>query len=213
MGICKNPNSVGRLMTDKEWTDYMNKEFIGNNLSREEVCNNLEISLWYFMKRNSELGIKKSKDLSNLVRKRTCKEKYGSENVADVKSIKEKKIKTCQEKYGGNSPMSSKEIQEKIKRTCKEKYSVDYAFQLNQLNNEEHIKSLQEKYGKNITNVFQLEEVKEKIKNTNKKKYGVENPMQNELIKNKSIKNSIKKNLYNVKHSSIEDEIVNYLFI
>ena len=80
--------------------------------------------------------------------KKTCLEKYGSENPMQNKDIREKVKKTCLEKYGSESPMQNKDIREKHKQTCLEKFGTEYP--------------------------GQSEEIKEKKKQTYLKNFGVE---------------------------------------
>lgn len=54
-------------------------------------------------------------------------------------------------------------------------------------------KTLEEKYGKGITNVFQAESIKNKIKFTNIERYGVEHPAQNANIVKKSMNTQFEK--------------------
>ena len=114
----------------------------------------------------------------------TCMEKYGVKNVIQAEEVKEKVKQTNLERYGSESPFGSKEIQDKIKDTNLERYKCEYPLQSEEIRNK-GIQTLKEKYGEDITNVFQVTEVKEKIKQTNFKNWGAENPMQNEDIKNK----------------------------
>ena len=95
--------------------------------------------------------------------------KYGVDNVAKSKEIKEKTIKTNLKKYGTNYGLSNNEVRNKIKNTCLEKYGVE--------------------------NVFQAEEIKEKIKQTNLKNYGYENNLCDPEQRKQAIINS-RKTLY-----------------
>lgn len=65
---------------------------------------------------------------------------------------------------------------------------------------EKQLASLEKKYGKGITNVFQQEDIKEKIKQTNLKKYGVEYIGQSEAMRNKMKQTMLEK--YGVEHNS-----------
>lgn len=60
--------------------------------------------------------------------------------------------------------------------------------------------SITQKYGKDITNVFQRKDVKEKIRQTNLKKYGVEYIGQSDVVKEKMKKTMLEK--YGVEHNS-----------
>lgn len=98
--------------------------------------------------------------------KDNLKNKYGVENVFQLKSVKEKSKETLINNYGVNNPSKAKEIKEKKKKTTLKNYGVE--------------------------NPFQSEKIKNKIKKKLKKRYGVIHPMKNKKIKEKAIKNSIK---------------------
>jgi hypothetical protein len=90
-------------------------------------------------------------------RKMILKEKYGVENVFQLKFVINSADKTRFEKYGNLKYRNN----EKIKQTNLEKYGVE--------------------------NVFQNEDTKNKIKTSNLEKYGVEYPQQNIEILKKSL--------------------------
>lgn len=77
-------------------------------------------------------------------------------------------IKTQTLKEAANNPITK---QKRIETNLKN-YGYKNNFQSKQTQ-----KTIEQKYGKGITNVFQLESVKEKTKQTLIKKYGVENPV------------------------------------
>ena len=126
------------------------------------------------------------------IRKQTCLEKYGVENVFNILPVKEKckyenthnkeihnknRKQTCLEKYGVENVAQSNNIKEKIKQTCLEKYGVENVAQSNNI--KEKIKQIcLEKYGVNYyvqsnkhINKFKQnwKNIKEKIYNTKKK--------------------------------------------
>lgn len=94
-------------------------------------------------------------------RKTVLKEKYGVENVFQLKSVKQQSGKTKNNKYGNK----------------------------NYRNDEQRGKTILEKYG--CINVFQNEEIKEKSRQTNFEKLGVFYPMQNDKVKEKSCQTNI----------------------
>jgi DNA-directed RNA polymerase subunit RPC12/RpoP len=107
----------------------------------------------------NKFSYKKSGNLNlctSCIRKRNLLEKYGVENVSQLKNHKEKMIKTNREKYGVDFYRQTQECQDRIKETNLEKYGVE--------------------------NVSQVKEFQDKIKETNLEKYGVENPMQNKDV-------------------------------
>ena len=88
------------------------------------------------------------------IRKQTCLERYGVENVAQLNKVKEKIKQTCLEKYGVENAAQSNKVKEKIKQTCLEKYGVNYYVQ-----SDKHINLFKQNWNK----------IKEKIYNTKKK--------------------------------------------
>lgn len=50
----------GKDMNNQEWIDYMNEHYIKNNERRDDILKDLNITEYYFYKRNRELGIKRN---------------------------------------------------------------------------------------------------------------------------------------------------------
>ena len=73
----------------------------------------------------------------------------------------------------------------KYEDTCMKKYGVKYSLQSEEVRNK-GIQTLREKYGEDITNVFQATEVKNKIKDTNLERYGCTCVLQSEEVKKKT---------------------------
>ena len=90
--------------------------------------------------------------------------------IQDFKRIK------CIEKYGVDNPAKVKEIRDKAKQTMVEKYGVPYAMQSDELKNK-HADNLEEKYG--YRHNFKIPSVQEKRKSTMVERYGVEYSYQN----------------------------------
>lgn len=107
-----------------------------------------------------------SKECSVKAHKDTMIQKYGTSNLHEVPSIKEKINKTFQEKYGGNSPYCSQEVKDKVKKTNLERYNSETPFG----NKEIHDKAMKTRDGKKAY---------EKVKETMKERYGVEYALQN----------------------------------
>lgn len=120
-------------------------------------------------------GKKECKD-SHMVSKikSTYAKNYGTENIAGLDSIKEKRKKTNLERYGCENPMQSDEV---LKHFIGSKNSEE-----TKNKRKETIRKTYEERG---------EEIKESRKNTNLEKYGVITPSKNESVKNK-IKNTHK---------------------
>lgn len=133
-----------------------------------------------------------------LKKRKTCKQKYGSEIFYKSKRFKEKyeitslknwgvtnpmrsniikqRVKdTCVKIYGSENIFAVKEIQDKIQETLIKKYGVKNAWVLGN-------KAFQLKYG--VANPTQLEWVRQKIVSTNLAKFGVDNVFKSQLIKN-----------------------------
>jgi len=100
-------------------------------------------------------------------RKRTMLEKYGVENISQLKKIKEKRKNTFLEKYGVENASQIEEVKKKKIQTSQLHYDTDYP--------------------------LQNKEIIEKIKKTNIEKYGCECSLQNEKIKKKVIQTNIEK--------------------
>ncbi|MCK9529502.1 MAG: hypothetical protein M0R77_02900 [Gammaproteobacteria bacterium] len=106
--------------------------------------------------------------------KKTCIEKYGVENPAQLEDVKEKMKETCLERYGVEYALSSHGIREKIKQSILEEYGVQHISQAEAIKKRK-IETCLENYG--VSNPSQSEDIKEKKRQTNLKRYNVENPM------------------------------------
>lgn len=115
------------------------------------------------------------------VRKTTCQEKYGVENVAQLDSVQLKIKNTCKEKFGVENAAQSEIIKEKVRNTCTERYGKSSYLETDEC--KEATKNYCNSYG--VDYISQIPEIKEKIKKTCKEKYGVENAAQSEIIKEK----------------------------
>jgi len=120
---------------------------------------------------------KHQEDIHNKV-----KEKYGVDNVAQVKEINEKRKNTLVERYGVDCVWKSKEINDKKKQTVKERYGVDNVGQLDWVIEKWKNTNL-EKYG--VESYSKTDEFKEKYKNTSLERYGEEYASKNIEIKKK----------------------------
>lgn len=147
-------------------------------------------------------------------------EKYGVENVKQVKQFKDKAMKT----YNSKSDEEKAEIQKRKEKTMMKKYGTTNPSYVDEIKNKiskknkanatSRMKKLkknnQKKYG--VDNVFQLEEVKEKMKKTFLKKYGVENPSQSDEIKLKKEETCVKRFgvAYPMQHNCIYEKQQKY---
>jgi hypothetical protein len=115
-------------------------------------------------------------------RRDNVKQKYGVDNVSQLKEVKDKKAQTCLEHYGTSCSLTVDDVKEKIKQTCLEKYGVDNPAKNEQVKEKSRQTNLQ-KYGVEWT--CQSEQMKNNTKQTCMDKYGVPHAMQCEEIKNK----------------------------
>ena len=127
--------------------------------------------------------------------KKTCLERYGVENINQLKSTVEKRQKTCLEKYGATNVLASDYGKEKSKETCLEKYGTERACQSQKVKDKISQTNI-EKYGAKtcllnndyierykithlsklgVNHPFKSKEVREKSKKTCLERYGVEN--------------------------------------
>lgn len=122
--------------------------------------------------------------------KHTVNEKYGTDSVLQVNSIRELGKQTMMKKYGVEYATQSNKIQEKIKSTNIKKYGVERPTQSKDIQNKVKATNIN-RYG--VEYPVTLDSVKEKAKNTNMSNLGVEYPMQSNKVKQKSIDTCIKK--------------------
>lgn len=124
--------------------------------------------------------------------KLAVKEKYGVDNVFQLKEIKEKSKQTCLKKYGTKSykqsskgkedfikyslkkygtinPFQAEEIKEKSKQTCLEKYGTEYAAQSKVVQSNIE-KTMEKKYG--VRRALQNKKFIDKAKKTELERYG-----------------------------------------
>lgn len=101
-----------------------------------------------------------------------------------AKSTLEKRKKTCKEKFGSESFFGSKEGKEKVKKGIRKKYGVDNVMYVEEIKKRVEDTNL-ERYG--TKSPFESEKIKKKIKQTNLEKYGIEYPQQSKTIRKKTI--------------------------
>ena len=102
------------------------------------------------------------KKCKNEKAKATNLEKYGVENVFQLKSVKEKIKETCLEKYGTEHHLQNGEILEKQQLTNQKKHGVNFIPQLKKHTNKSYIKKAKLKHGSlykyNHLNYISMEE-------------------------------------------------------
>lgn len=64
-------------------------------------------------------------DTGETIQHTIIKHKYGVDNISQLKSVKEKKMKTCQLNHGVPWPMQAKEVMDKSKKTLIDRYGQD----------------------------------------------------------------------------------------
>lgn len=133
--------------------------FIDCGLSRKEtaqICNCAEEKVKIVCRKYKLL---KTKDQKTELRKRTTMQKYGVENISQLKEIKEKKKQTCLKHYGVDNPAKSDIVYDKIRETSLDRYGVDSPNK--SIQKKEKIKRiLLQKYG--VENVMQIPEIYKK---------------------------------------------------
>lgn len=106
--------------------------------------------------------------------KQTLEDTYGVTCSLQIPSAKEKTKQTMIERYGTINPGLSDTISKKRKHTCEVKYGVPYYLQSDEFKS--HYQStMLEKYG--VTNPMQYEPFQKKAEQTCLEKYGVKNAM------------------------------------
>lgn len=114
-------------------------------------------------------------ELSKEKSKKTNFKKYGCEYSGQSSDVKKKRVKTCRKRYGVDNVFQVPENQETYKRTCLKKFGAEYPNQCEEVKEKRRF-TCRKRYG--MDNIFLLPEIQEKIKQTNYEKYGVEYPFQ-----------------------------------
>jgi hypothetical protein len=109
---------------------------------------------------------------------RTCRERYGVDNVFSSNQTKEKIKSVLLEKYGVDNPRKSDLISGKARQTCMSRYGVDNPAKSDIIREKER-----ETYSRKTPD--EMFAILSKRVTTNLQKYGVEYPMQIEDIKSK----------------------------
>lgn len=93
---------------------------------------------------------------------KTFQKKYGVSNPQQVKEFSEKASQTFDSKHGGRG-FASKKLAKKTQKTIKEKYGADNIMQSKE-GMYKFLAALKLKYGKDITNAYDILEVREKTR-------------------------------------------------
>lgn len=105
--------------------ENVEKYFIIQNKKLEDVLKIFGCSSKIFYKALRKYSIKKPAELSNIIRKKTCLEKYGVDVVSKSKFVLEKMKQTNLQKYGKEYYFQSEIGKNNIKYALKEKYGID----------------------------------------------------------------------------------------
>lgn len=135
----------------------------GNPVNYCKISNNRIIWTQFCSKKCSYIGKVE-------IRKKTNLEKYGVENPAQNKEIKEKIKKTNLKKYGVSCVFKNEKIKERIKETNITKYGTESCLQNKDIYNKT-IQTLKDRYG--VKHALENRKILEKAQNTTLKHYGV----------------------------------------
>lgn len=197
----RDKNKPGVYLSDKDYYNYVYKNYIVMNKSASEVSKELNISDSFFRKRNGAVGIKKDpfltgkrireqgifkykKSEETIRRSRETRyRKYGGYFSSDtIKQIKRTKL----ERYGDENYINK----EKSKRTCLEKYGVE-EFLSSDYAKRKQIETNNRLFG--VDYVGQRKDVRNKINNTFKERYNCTSPLGIKGVKEKIFNTNLKK--------------------
>ena len=142
----QHKDDPGREVLNSE--ERLRELYIKQNLGMETIANMLGVPYEKVRYAIRKFGFKKTWDQRMEVRANQLMEKYGVDNVAKLKEVRDKTKNTCLEKYGATTamgnpetikkrnktnqqkygftdPMKNPAVVEKRKQTCLEKYGVD----------------------------------------------------------------------------------------
>lgn len=94
-------------------------------------------------------------------KKNKAQEKYGVDNISQSSIIKRKKVNTSIKHYGVDNISKSDVIKQKKIETCRKNYGVDYPSQ-SKIVLDKYVKTIQKKYGIEFTNISQVSEIMDK---------------------------------------------------
>lgn len=122
--------------------------------------------------------------------RQTNLQKYGVEYTTQSENMKEKSKQTFLQNFGVDNPNKAPCIKQKKAKTNLERYGNECS--MNGITKEKIKQNNLQIYG--VEHYSQTDEFKNKFKETSLERYGTENPMQNDTIKEKSMKNKKNKN-------------------
>lgn len=123
-----------------------------------------------------------------LLRKKTNKERFGTEVVLQNSIIKTKLKNTNMERYGAESPLGNKDVRRKIEKTNLERYGAEYALS-NSVIQQKKIDTMIAVYG--VENPAHVEEFQKRKSETNQNRYGSPSPLGNANVRNKVLQTNL----------------------
>jgi len=136
---------------------------------------------------------------NNVLREKTCLEKYGVKNPIQSEEIKEKRTQLFLEKYGVEHYNKLDIFKEKRKNTNLEKYGTKTPMENETIKNKQ-LKTTFDKFGVKCS--LQNENVKIKTLKTMNDRYGVDYSMQNTEIKEKILTKSLETIKYKIQEKN-----------
>ena len=125
--------------------EELQKEFIEENKSRNEICQKYGFSSAVFKRLTKFYGIKKSYDKIFQNMNKTSEALYGTDSN-HVPGTVEKRRKTCKEKYGAENVMYLEEFKDKLKRSFEDKYGVGSSWEIPGIKNKRD-ETMKARYG------------------------------------------------------------------
>jgi hypothetical protein len=127
------------------------------------------------------------KERRNERRKKTNRDRYGVDNVGQLKQVQQKKRETYKDRTGYANPLQNPLVIDRIKKTNKDRYGVKWSTQ-SDIVKDKIKKTFESKY----TNGHPWKDpsIIEKRTQTLIDRYGVSNPMQSSVIRDKAFAKS-----------------------
>lgn len=151
--------------------EEIEKYYIEQNLSKDEVCSIIGMSGTSFVRVCKRLGIKKDPKLTAKMIADHNMEKYGVKNISALPEVRAKIEKTTMERYGVRVSSQADSVKEKQKMTNLKRYGGKSALQ-NDLVKEKKKDAMLSKYGTEVP--LRNPEIMQRAKETNQAKYGAD---------------------------------------
>lgn len=169
------------ILSDEQKINYKNEiiKLINEIKYDEEICSLLKITKGCYKRIRKEFNIKRDKEINKRLTIRHVNDKYGVNNVGELKWVKEKIKATNLERYGVECSFQVEKVKEKAKQTKLERYGDE-----NYRNDEKIKQTCLERYG--ADNPFSSDAIREKIVKSNLETYHCISPFGNKKIIDKS---------------------------